>query len=125
MLIAPGGDYHLCLERTRPNVELIGSEKVAGHRPAVDVLFGSLARLGDKVVATLLTGMGRDGANGMKGLRASGAMTIAQDEATCVVYGMPRAAVELEAACEVLPLNKIGDALLAQAAVPASRTAKA
>jgi len=125
VLIAPGGDYHLCLERTRPNVELIGSEKVAGHRPAVDVLFGSLARLGDKVVATLLTGMGRDGANGMKGLRASGAMTIAQDEATCVVYGMPRAAVELEAACEVLPLNKIGDALLAQAAVPASRTAKA
>ncbi|HMJ15552.1 MAG TPA: chemotaxis-specific protein-glutamate methyltransferase CheB [Polyangiaceae bacterium] len=81
-------------------------------RPSVDVLFESLAaEVGPKVVACLLTGMGRDGASGLLMLRRAGALTIAQDEATCVVYGMPREAVLLGAAERVLPLGEIGSAL--------------
>lgn len=81
-------------------------------RPSVDVLFESLANeLGDRVAACLLTGMGRDGASGMLALRQTGAMTIAQDEATSVVYGMPREAAVLGAAERILPLREIGPAL--------------
>ena len=78
------------------------------YRPSVDVFFESVARQwkGD-VVAVLLTGMGRDGANGLKALRDAGALTIAQDSGSCVVYGMPKAAVELDAAVKVLPLKAI------------------
>lgn len=83
-------------------------------RPSVDVLFESLAReLGPATVACLLTGMGRDGAAGLLALRKAGAITIAQDEATCVVYGMPREAVLLQAASRVLPLGNIASALTA------------
>lgn len=78
-------------------------------RPSVDVLFESVAReYGAGVVACLLTGMGRDGAEGMLRIRGVGGMTIAQDEATSVVYGMPRAAVLAGAAELVLPLGEIG-----------------
>ena len=83
------------------------------YRPSVDALFGSLAgphrglRLG-----VLLTGMGRDGAEGLLAMQTSGALTIAQDAATCVVYGMPKAAVELKAATEVLGLAAIGPRVL-------------
>jgi two-component system, chemotaxis family, protein-glutamate methylesterase/glutaminase len=81
-------------------------------RPSVDVLFESLAReYGSSALACLLTGMGRDGAAGMLALRKAGAFTIAQDEATCVVYGMPREAVLLNAVTRVLPLNQIAPAL--------------
>jgi two-component system chemotaxis response regulator CheB len=81
-------------------------------RPSVDVLFESLAReVGPAVVACLLTGMGRDGAAGLLALRKAGAITIAQDEATCVVYGMPREAVLLQAAAHVLPLANIAPTL--------------
>ena len=81
------------------------------HRPAVDELFVSLAASGRTGVAVLLTGMGRDGAAGLLRLRLAGWHTIAQDEATSVVWGMPRAAVELGAACEVLPVGAIAGAI--------------
>jgi two-component system, chemotaxis family, protein-glutamate methylesterase/glutaminase len=85
-------------------------------RPSVDVLFESVAReLGPRTIACLLTGMGRDGAAGLLRIRQAGGFTIAQDEATSVVYGMPREAVELGAAMRVLPLADIGAALGAAA----------
>src|SRR6185295_15598169 len=81
-------------------------------RPSVDVLFESVAHdLGAAAAACLLTGMGRDGALGLLAIRNAGGLTIAQDEATCVVYGMPREAVLLGAASRVLPLGDIGPAL--------------
>ena len=125
VLIAPGGDHHLNVGHSHLSAELVDSDKVAGHRPSVDVLFGSLVPRADNVVATLLTGMGRDGADGMKCLRSRGAMTIAQNEATCVVYGMPRAAIELDAADKILPLIEIGDAILAHAAMPVASRSRA
>jgi two-component system chemotaxis response regulator CheB len=94
-------------------------------KPSVDVLFESLAREhGSGVMACLLTGMGRDGAQGLLALRRAGARTIAQDEATCVVYGMPREAALLGAAEQILPLGEIGRALFPHAAAtppPAAR----
>jgi len=82
-------------------------------RPSVDVLFESVAReFGPTVAACLLTGMGRDGAAGLLDVRKAGGLTIAQDEATCVVYGMPREAVLLGAADHVLPLGEIAAALV-------------
>ncbi len=78
------------------------------HRPSIDVLFGSAAQVaGDRTVAVILTGMGKDGAEGMAMLRAAGAHTIAQSAPSCVVYGMPKAAIALEAVQESLPLDKI------------------
>ena len=83
------------------------------HRPSVDVLFQSAARvLGPHGVGVILTGMGKDGAQGMLAMRHAGAHTIAQDEASCVVYGMPKAAVELGAAMEVVPLPDIAARIL-------------
>jgi two-component system chemotaxis response regulator CheB len=79
----------------------------------VDVLFRSVAKVaGANAMGILMTGMGDDGANGLLELRQAGAHTIAQDEATCVVYGMPRAAVERGAAAQVLPLSAIADAMI-------------
>jgi two-component system response regulator WspF len=83
------------------------------YRPSVDVLFRSVAAMWSKPgSAALLTGMGQDGARGLLALREAGWKTIAQDQATSVVYGMPRAAVELNAASKVLPLGDIGQTLL-------------
>jgi len=83
-------------------------------RPSVDVLFESMAReYGPGTAACLLTGMGRDGAVGLLEVRRAGGLTIAQDEATSVVYGMPREAVRLGAAGQVLPLDRIGPTLAA------------
>jgi two-component system chemotaxis response regulator CheB len=90
-------------------------------RPSVDVLFESIAReMGGATAACLLTGMGRDGAAGLLAIRRAGGFTIAQDEATSVVYGMPREAVLLGAADRVLPLHEIGPALAALASAPKS-----
>lgn len=115
VLLAPG-DRHMRL-REGPRgrrVELRADAPVNRHRPAVDVLFDSLAEIcGPKTVAALLTGMGADGAAGLLRLREAGAVTLAQDQETCVVYGMPRAAVELGAVRRSLPLKKIAPALLA------------
>jgi chemotaxis response regulator CheB len=85
----------------------------AAHSPSVDVLFSSLAQPHQAPrIGVLLTGMGRDGAEGLRAMRRAGALTIAQDAATSIVYGMPRAAAEVEAAAEVLPLNAIGPRIL-------------
>ncbi len=111
-LVAPG-NYHLCLRNGQFQVNT--EAPVNSCRPSVDVLFESLAAECPRaVVGVLLTGIGRDGAKGMAALKASGAHTIAQDEASSVVFGMPRTAIELGAACEVLPLEEIGPAILRQ-----------
>ncbi len=87
-------------------------------RPSVDVLFESLAvALGNSTIACLLTGMGRDGAAGLLAIKKAGGMTLAQDEASCVVFGMPREAIQLNAAQRVLPLHKIAPTLMQLAQV--------
>jgi two-component system chemotaxis response regulator CheB len=111
--IAPGG-LHLRVQREAGGLRaaLSTSPETAIHRPAVDVLFASAAEaVGNRAVAALLTGMGQDGAAGMTALARAGAHTLAQDEATSVVYGMPRAAILAGAAREVLPLERIGGRL--------------
>ena len=113
-VVAPG-DFHLALTwqgegyRTR----LMQSPPVHHCRPSVDVLFRSVAEAGGKhVVAALLTGMGSDGAIGMEAIRKAGGRTIAEHEKTCVVYGMPRAAIELGVVDLVLPLPQIAGAIV-------------
>lgn len=111
VLMAPP-ERHLVVRRGL--IELSDGAERHSCKPSVDVLFESLAlEQGTHVIACLLTGMGRDGAAGLLALRRAGATTIAQDEATSVIYGMPREAVQLGAAQEVLPLERIGPALVA------------
>jgi two-component system chemotaxis response regulator CheB len=87
---------------------------VSGHRPSVDVLFSSVAKAaGAEAVGVILTGMGRDGAQGLLTMRENGAATIGQDEASSVIYGMPRVAFEIGAVERQLPLNAIGSHILA------------
>jgi len=108
-LLAPG-DQHMVLRRsgTQFSVEVKGGPPVHYQRPSVDVLFHSVAgQAGANAVGVILTGMGADGAAGLKAMRDAGARTIAQDEKTCVVFGMPREAIRLEAAEQVLPLGDI------------------
>lgn len=107
--IAPGG-HHLELARSGANYvcRLHDQPLVSGHRPSVDVLFRSVAQAaGANAVGVILTGMGKDGASGLLDMRKAGASTVGQDEATCVVYGMPKAAHECGATEIELPLNKI------------------
>jgi two-component system, chemotaxis family, protein-glutamate methylesterase/glutaminase len=114
-LIAPG-DFHMLLRDSggRHYVSVKTGPRVCYQRPSVDVLFCSVAEVaGPDAVGVLLTGMGNDGAQGLLKMRQAGAHTIAQNEATCVVYGMPREAVQLGAAAEVLPLPAIAEAILA------------
>lgn len=115
--LAPGGDRHLEIggEETRRHCRLIGDVKVNGHRPSVDRLFHSVAcHAGADAVAAILTGMGNDGAQGMKEMRSAGAFTIGQDKATSVVYGMPAAAYQIGAVAEQLPLRRIAARLLTE-----------
>ncbi len=107
--IAPGG-FHLRLASDRDRlVAVVGSEpEDAPHRPSVDVLFTSAAAAGARAAAVLLTGMGQDGAEGMARLAERGALTIAQDEATSIIFGMPRAAAAMGGVREMLPLPEIG-----------------
>ncbi len=117
VFIAPGGDRHLTLNGRRRFVcALVEGEPVSGHRPSVDVLFDSVAKLGRQIVGAVLTGMGEDGANGLKALRSVGASTIVQDEASSAVYGMGRAAVNLGAAQQVLSIDRIAAAILEECA---------
>ena len=112
-LIAPG-DYHMVLETfgIQMRVSVRQGPQVHHQRPAVDVLFHSVARLrGVPVVACLLTGMGADGADGMVALRAAGAETIAEDEHSCVVFGMPREAIKRGGACHVVTLLNMPSAI--------------
>ena len=110
VLVAPGGKH---LRFDRSGVAVLSDEPpVHGVRPAIDVTMSSLIPLyGSHLMAVLLTGMGKDGALGLKTLRDLGGETIAEDESTCVVYGMPKAAVEMGGACQVLPLPEIADAV--------------
>ena len=115
--IAPG-DQHLSVVKKAGGLfcQLDSSELVNRHRPAVDVLFNSLVVACPKAtVAALLTGMGSDGAQGLLALNQAGAYTIAQDELSSVVWGMPKAAVELNAANEVVRLDKVTAQMLKQA----------
>ncbi len=106
-VVAPGG-VHLTVDRGG-RVVLQASAPVHGVRPAADVTFKSVAQaFGARSVGIVLTGMGRDGALGLAALKAAGGRTIAQDRATSVVYGMPRAAVEMGVVDDVLPLDRIG-----------------
>ncbi|PPK69269.1 two-component system chemotaxis response regulator CheB [Methylobacter tundripaludum] len=109
VLIAPGGK-HMLLQRSgaQYQVEVKDGPLVSRHRPSVDVLFRSSAQsAGANAVGIILTGMGDDGAHGMKEMHDAGALTIAQDEASCVVYGMPKEAVKLGAVDGILPLSSI------------------
>jgi two-component system chemotaxis response regulator CheB len=116
-LIAPG-NHHLLLKRSgaRYYVEIKDGPLVCRHRPSVDVLFRSAARYaGQNAVGVILTGMGDDGARGMLEMKLAGAMTIAQDEASCVVFGMPKEAIKHDAVHKVLPLQAIAGAILTSA----------
>lgn len=112
--LAPGGDMHLEVSGgVSSRCRLRSDEKVEGHRPSVDVLFQSVARAaGADAVGVILTGMGRDGASGLKAMRDAGASTIGQDSATSVVFGMPRVAAEIGAVQSQLPIGAIGPAIL-------------
>ncbi len=115
-VIIAHGDYHLRFRRDGSSIYCVldDGEKVNRHRPSVEVMFDSLGELmpADKVVAVMLTGMGADGAAAMKRLHDKGVKTVAQDENSSVVWGMPRAAYELGAVDEVLPLASIADAMV-------------
>ena len=107
VLIAPG-NRHMLLQRSgaRYYVAVKDGPLVSRHRPSVDVLFRSAARFGGaNVVGIIMTGMGDDGARGLLEMKDAGALTIAQDEATSVVFGMPKEAIALGAAIRVLPLD--------------------
>jgi two-component system chemotaxis response regulator CheB len=113
-LIAPG-NHHLLLKRSgaRYHVEVKEGPLVCRHRPSVDVLFRSAARYaGQNAVGVILTGMGDDGARGLLEMKQAGAVTIAQNEATSVVFGMPKEAIKLNAVDKVLPLESIAAAVL-------------
>ncbi len=115
--VAPGGEQHLELSGSGQACVLKPGGPVNGHCPSVDRLFSSVARhAGARAVGALLTGMGRDGAQGLLDMRRAGARTFAQDEASSVVYGMPRAAMELGAAEHQYSLARIGPALVEAAA---------
>ncbi len=116
--IAPGGDKHLTIGGTgAPYAQLRPGDPISGHIPSVDALFHSVAdKVGARAVGILLTGMGSDGAKGLLALSQAGALTIAQDEASCTVFGMPRAAISLGAAGIVAPITRIAQHALRKAA---------
>ncbi len=113
-VVAPGGTRHLEIEERRGELVCVLREGplVSGHSPSVDVMFHSVARsLGQHALGILLTGMGRDGADGLLAMRKAGAETLIQSGETCVVNGMPKAAHEIGAADRVVPLDQIGAAV--------------
>lgn len=116
--IAPG-TAHLKLARSGANyiARLDDGPPVNRHRPSVDVLFNSAAQCaGRNAIGVLLTGMGKDGARGLLEMREAGAFTFAQDEASCVVFGMPREGIALGGACEVVSLDRMAERVLMQVA---------
>jgi two-component system chemotaxis response regulator CheB len=120
-LIAPG-NFHFTIRKMAGAWRAVvgGGELVQYQRPSVDVLFDSVAKhAGADAVGVILTGMGSDGAAGLLAMKSAGAHTIAQDEASCVVFGMPREAIRLGGVDEILPLNRIAHALTRYAQTPA------
>jgi two-component system chemotaxis response regulator CheB len=125
--VAPG-DWHLAVRRAGKGFEarVERGDPVNRHRPSVDVLFDSVAEAaGERATAALLTGMGSDGAAGMRRIKAAGGHTLAQDEASCVVFGMPKIAIEAGCVDKVLPLGAIAESILQRVreAGPATRPA--
>jgi two-component system chemotaxis response regulator CheB len=113
-LIAPG-NYHMLLRRSgaRYYVEVKDGPRVHHQRPAVDILFKSTAKYaGPNSIGVIMTGMGADGAEGLLEMKQAGAKTIAQDEKTCVVFGMPKEAIKLGAADKVVPLGQVAHEIL-------------
>jgi two-component system chemotaxis response regulator CheB len=112
--LAPGGEAHLEVSGSKhPQCRLRAGEPESGHRPSIDAMFKSAARaVGGNALGVILTGMGRDGAEGLLAMRHAGADTIGQDEATSLVYGMPRAAFEIGAVRRQAPLRSIGAQIL-------------
>jgi two-component system chemotaxis response regulator CheB len=109
VFIAPTGQHVVVSRRT---VYLSDEPPIDGHRPSVTMLFESVAKsYGPAAIGVLLTGMGRDGAAGLRQLRAAGATTIAQDEASSIVFGMPAAAIELGAADHIVPATQLAPLL--------------
>jgi two-component system chemotaxis response regulator CheB len=116
VLIAPG-DKHMLLRRSgrQYSVELVEGPPVTRHRPSVDVLFRSVANAaGGNALGVIMTGMGDDGAAGMLEMREAGARTVAQDEQSCVVYGMPKEAVKRGGVEKSVPLGEIYREIMAQ-----------
>jgi len=124
--IAPG-DRHLELARSGANYvcRLHTQPPVSGHRPSVDVLFSSVAKVaGANAIGVILTGMGRDGADGLKQMRDAGAYTVGQDESTCVVYGMPKVAFEMGGVAKQVGIGRIGEEILAACGSKAVRAVR-
>lgn len=119
-LIAPG-NYHMLLRESagKYSVQVKSGPLVCRHRPSVDVLFNSVARhAGRNAIGVIMTGMGNDGAEGLHVMKAGGAATIAQDEETCVVFGMPREAIQRGCVDHILPLDRIPGKILDLAQIP-------
>ena len=109
----------------RPGIDIYSSSEdgplICQHRPSVDALFKSVARdVGKRAIGVIMTGMGRDGAEGMAEMKSAGALNIAQDEASCVVFGMPNEAIKRNAVDRITPLVEIPDMILNLAAVDLS-----
>jgi len=114
LYLAPG-DWHLSVDRVNGAFvcRLDQNERVSQHRPSIDVLFRSAARVaGDRAIGVLLTGMGKDGAAGLLEMRDAGCITLGQDEATSMIYGMPRVAAEMGAVQRQVPLRKVAEEIL-------------
>lgn len=111
--IAPGTETHMELSGGRHgHIRLRNTALVSGHRPSVDVLFRSCAPLGKRAIGVIMTGMGKDGAQGLHAMHRAGALTLGQDENSCVIYGMPRAARLLNAVTREVSLDALPKALL-------------
>ena len=123
VLICPGNRHMKVKRLPLGNVAILGDhEPVNGHRPSVDVLFRSVAEeFGPQSIGVLLTGMGEDGAAGLGAIRAAGGLTMAQNQETCVVFGMPRAAIERGYAMRVVSLQELPNTLQAQCAPDRTR----
>src|SRR4029077_16651500 len=116
-LIAPG-NHHLLVQRSGAGyiAQVTDGPLVSRHRPSVDVLFRSVAKsVGSHAVGVIMTGMGNDGAQGLLEMHNCGALTIAQDEASCVVFGMPKEAIARHAVTAVVPLRSIAETALKMA----------
>ena len=124
VFLAPGGDVHLQLDPgAQPRVALVPGPKISGHCPSVDRLFLSGVPRAGRMVALLMTGMGRDGALGMKALSDAGSVTLGQSQDSCVVFGMPRAAGDLGAVKHWVSLGEAAEAALNHCRAAAAQTA--
>ncbi len=124
-LISPG-NRHMLVNRNGEEfaIEIMDGPLVSRHRPSVDVLFRSVSlSVGKKAVGVIMTGMGDDGAEGLREMKEAGAVTIAQDEASCVVFGMPKEAIERGAVDVVMPLDQIAGAVLSLRAKTSANSA--